>query len=116
MNAPSFGQSRSSEDERLAEGIEDISRRRRLFTYLFIGWAPAAVVTRVATGSDTLALIMGMGLALLAMAAFAAVLSSRCPRCGELFHQHASKWWRSYGTFFSIRCLNCGLQLRNTRY
>jgi hypothetical protein len=70
--------------------LQRIRRRRYLMLGLFLGFAPAALLIWSVTGSDGAALLISCVWGVAYLLSVFAVTYSRCPRCGEFFHQGPS--------------------------
>jgi hypothetical protein len=93
-----------SEDQ-IANGLQEIRRRRRHFWIVFATYLPATGLALLATEAAVpyIAGLWMLGAALTAVRAGWV----RCPRCGERFSQR-----RRATNSFTQECLHCGLRLR----
>jgi hypothetical protein len=104
--------------ERIAEGLRDIRRRRRLAhapSELFFGTGLCLAVLRTVCSECVPGLQHALVVALwplgglLIASFFIPVAGLHCPRCGNLFHMGPR-----YRNDFARRCLHCGLRLNGT--
>jgi len=98
----------------------DAIRVRRLWVALwFVAFVPVALAfVRIVAPSDREVLLFVVGWCGVWIVLVARMMSSRCPRCGNLFH--FGRWWRApnnplfaYQRPWTPRCLRCGLELRH---
>lgn len=89
------------------EGVRRIRRRRILSFILFLSYVPSVGVIHTWTGSDTIAITVGLMIFVTIGGLWLLLALAKCPRCKKLFF---SKWYWSNG--FSSKCLHCGLSIK----
>ena len=99
---------------------------------LFLAFLPAMLLVWYVTGSDSAVFVLFLFWAPVYVISGVFVLYSRCPRCGQRFHEGPFPWAipdrRYLGmikpsvvrrlrviTPFTRRCLNCGFSLKRNR-
>lgn len=102
-------------------GLDRILYRRRGMWIVFLAALPGVYLADRLLGSlfPSLAPAASFEIAanawlLSSAAAFALVLVSRCPRCGQLFHVKLH-WFRGARNPWTQKCVHCDLPLRQRR-
>ena len=89
----------------IAAGLRILRKRRWFLWSLIIIYVPAVWTSLVLTRSDrATAVVFGVWLVFLIVAVFF-VTTSKCPRCGNLFHMHG------FTPLYLRKCLHCQLHV-----
>jgi hypothetical protein len=97
--------------EVIRRGLRKIRRVKRAILFLFFGFIPFGILSRILSEATKINFLIFLGLyfVLVMGCNFYFGLTSNCPRCDEFYY------WRmsgiGYRNFFTKRCLSCGLEL-----
>lgn len=95
----------------IKKGIQKIRQAKRFAAILLLGLIPVGILSSILceTYKFNFLIIIGLYLAFVMLCGAYLGLTSKCPRCNELYY------WRmtgiGYRNFFTKKCLNCGLEL-----